>query len=664
MFKAALRPVRRVAFIIIALQGASALPLIARAQELPEITVTADRVQEPVSQTGSSVTVIPGSEVQKLGPNGLTQVLRSVAGVDVVETGGVGTVTTISLRGSNPGQTLVLIDGMRIGDPTATDGSVNFGNLLPVNVDRIEVLRGPQSALYGSDAMGGVINIITKKGSKTPHRSVTVEAGSYGTISANGAMSGGDDNWTYSLGVNALHADGFPRFGYRVGGPIILPSGILLPPLPADDPTNKGGLSGRFSYRVSDSVTIDAGISAFGNAIRFDNPFAEFPADVFSHYNQSDALILDGWVRATVDTGALKNQLTVFGNLNDSNVWEAEGCFNASFTPFNCRSGFVGGRYGAEYQGDLKLGPYGELVFGARNETETASTSQSPNPEDGSFVPISAEQITNSVFAEHRVTLANRLDLTIGGRIDAIEDAQTFATWRATAAYRIDETGTKLRASVGTGDKAATLYQRFSQYGDPSLLPEQSFGFDAGVDQKLFNGRINLSATAFDTQYRNLIDFNLAPSCTPTQDNLGGCYYNVGQAVTKGVELSGDAVLVPDTWRARATYTYLYAQDLITNTPLLERPRNKGSLSLIYDGIAKLELESRLILVGSRLAYASPTDVTLAPYATLELLANYKYNDNFTVFGRMENVTDAKYQEVYQYGTAGRSYYAGVSYSW
>jgi vitamin B12 transporter len=678
MFKAASRPVRRAALILIALQGASALPFIARAQELPEITVTADRVAEPVSQTGSSVTIIPGSEVQKLGATGMTEVLRGVAGIDVVETGGVGSATSVSLRGSNPGQTLVLIDGQRIGDPSATDGSVNFGNLLPVDVDRIEVLRGPQSALYGSDAMGGVINIITKKGTKTPHRSVTVQAGSYGTIGASGTMSGGDDNWTYSLGVNALHTDGFPRFGYRVGGPIILgtPTSegglgtFVLPPLPADDPTNKGGLSGRFSYRVSDSVTIDAGLSAFGNAIRFDNPYAQLPMDVFSHYNQSDTLILNGWVRATVDTGPLKNQLTVFGNLNDSKIWEAEGCYDY-YNPvaypngfFNCESGYVGGRYGAEYQGDLKLGPYGELVFGARNETETASTSQSPNPEDPSFVPINAQQITNSVFAEHRITLANRLDLTIGGRIDAIEDAQTFETWRATAAYHIDETGTKLRASVGTGDKAATLYQRFSQYGDPSLLPEQSFGVDAGIDQKLFNDRVTASATAFDTRYRNLIEFSEAPSCTSTQESLGGCYYNVGQAVTKGVEFSGDVILVPDTWRARATYTYLYAQDLVTNTPLLERPRNKGLLSLIYDGVPKLEVEGRLLLVGSRLAYATPTDVTLAPYATLELLANYKYNDNFTMFGRIENVTDAKYQEVYQYGTPGRSYYAGITYSW
>ncbi len=679
MFKAALRTASRAALIAIALSPAHAS--YARADELPDITVTADRIVEPVGETGASVTIIPAPEVEKLGAKGLADVLRGVAGIDVVENGGVGSATQVTLRGSNPGETLVLIDGVRIGDPSATDGSLDFGNLSVVDVERIEVLRGPQSALYGSDAMGGVINIITRKGAKTPHRTVTVEAGSYGTISTHATMSGGDDVWTYSLGVNALHSDGFPRYGYRIDRPIVDGLGPL-PPLPADDPTDKGGASGRFSYRLSDQVTIDAGFSIFGNALRFDNPDAFLSqADVFNHYNVSQTLIADGFVRANVDSfgGLLHSQLTAFSNVTNRNIWETESCYDILGNAFNCRSGYQGARYGAEYQGDWKLGAFGGLTIGVRNETETASTSQSPNPNDGSFTPISAQQTTNSIFAEHRLTLGDRLDLTLGGRVDSIEQGQTFATYRATAAYRIDETGTKLRASVGTGDKAPTLYQRFSPYGDPTLAPERSFGFDAGVDQKLFDGRLVASATVFDTRYRNLIDFASVSSCPQNAYTIsaGGCYYNVGTAETRGVELSADAVLVPDIWRARASYTYLDARDLDTNPSdadaglqLYRRPRNKGQLSLIYDGVAKLELEARLTLVGSRLDdYFNPmtfasSNVVLAPYAKLDLLANYKFNDNFAMFGRVENVTNARYEEVYDYGTAGRSYYAGISYSW
>ena len=515
--------------------------------------------------------------------------------------------------------------------------------------------------------MGGVINIITRKGSKTPRRNVTVEAGSYGTLSTRATLSGGDDRWTYSLGVNLLHSDGFPRYGYRIDRPLTDGAGDPLPPLPSDDPTNKGGLSARFTYKLSEDATIDAGFSLFGNALRFDNPYAVVASDVFNPYNHSLALIGDGFVRANFDSpgGTLHNSLTLFSNVTDRDIWEAEGCYNAAFTPFDCRSGYLGVRYGAEYQGDLKLGGFGDFVFGARNETELARTSQSPNPNDGSFTPIDAEQITNSVFAEQRFKLFNRLDLTLGGRIDAIEGGQTFDTWRATAAYHIDETGTKLRASAGTGAKAATLYQRFSQFGFAGLAPEQSFGVDAGVDQTLFDGRTTVSATVFDTRYRDLIDFADVPACTAAQvAAAGGCYYNVDRADISGVELSADVVLMPDVWRARATYTYLDARDLDTDTQLLRRPRNKGALSLVYDGIAKLEVEGRLTLVGSRLDYNYPTDVTLAPYAKLDVLANYKFDDNLAMFGRIENLTDARYEEVYNYGVAGRSYYAGISYSW
>lgn len=666
MFKAAPRSAARAACVLAAFGGVATLAP-AYADQLPEIVVTADRVEEPIGQTGASVTVIHAAEVEKLGTKGVADVLRGVAGLDVDEVGGVGSATQVHLRGATAGQTLVLIDGIRVGDSAATDGSVDFGNLAPVDIDRIEILRGPQSALYGSDAMGGVINIITRKGGKTLRRSVTVEGGSYGTLSTRATLSGGDDRWTYSLGVNLLHSDGFPRYGYRIDRPLFDGAGDPLPPLPADDPANKGGLAGRFSYKVNADVSIDAGVSLFGNALRFDNQYAFVASDVFSAENHSQALIGDGFVRANVASfgGALQNTLTVFGNATDRNIWEAEGCYDATFTPFNCRSGYLGARYGAEYQGDLKLGGYGDFVFGARNETELARTSQSPDPHDGSFNPIDARQITNSVFAEQRFKLLDRLDLTLGGRVDAITGGQTFDTWRATAAYHIDETGTKLRASAGTGAKAATLYQRFSQFGYAGLAPEQSFGWDVGVDQNLFGDRATLSATLFDTRYRDLIDFAAVAACTSGQLAAGGgCYYNVGRADTAGVELAADVTLVPDVWRARASYTYLDARDLETNIPLLRRPRHKGALALIYDGVARLEVEGRLTLVGSRLDYNYPTDVTLAPYAKLDVLANYKVDDKLALFGRIENLTDARYEEVYNYGVAGRSYYAGISYSW
>ena len=669
-----LRPCGRVAALYLfstsSLIAVSALSG-ARADEvsaIPEVTVTADRVAEPVNSTGSSVTVIPASRLAQWGPQGITEVLRDVAGVEVTQTSGPGTTTEVRLRGAAPGQSLVMIDGVPVGNVAGTDGSLDFGNLTAIDIERIEILRGPQSALYGSDAMSGVINIITKKGKPgKPQTSATLEAGSYGTITARASVSGATNDWTYSLGVSATHTDSFAAYGYRVNRPLTIGDGVTpLPPLPDAEPTNKGGVNGRFTYTISPTASVDFGFSGFGNGITFSNPYAFVASDVFSSENNSQAYVGDIFARLNFSTfdGALNNHLGVFNSTTYNSVNEAEGCYTASYTAFNCNSTYHGARNGVEYQGDLSVGPYGSLIFGARSMAEQASTSESPNPGDGSFNPINAEQTTNSVYAEYRLPLFKRLDFTFGGRVDAISGGATFVTGRATVAYHIDETGTKLRASFGNGAKAATLYQRYSEYGDPNLLPEKNVGGEIGIDQKVFGDFGTISATAFDSYYSNLIQFGDVPSCTDAQVATGGgCYYNVGSARTSGLELSGDATLVPGVLHARASYTYLEARNLQTNTQLLYDPYNAGTASLVWTATPKLEIESRLILVGPRLGYNNTTggDISLAGYGRLDVLAKYKFNDNFLGYVRVENLTNANYEEVYNYGVAGRSIYAGVT---
>ena len=218
------------------------------------------------------------------------------------------------------------------------------------------------------------------------------------------------------------------------------------------------------------------------------------------------------------------------------------------------------------------------------------------------------------------------------------------------------------RASA-TRAKAPTLYQRFSQFGDPSLSPELNVGGEIGIDQKLFNDRLTMSATAFNAFYTNLIGFADVPSCTTTQVSLGGCYYNVGKAQTIGFEFSADATLVPDILHARGSYTYTDARDTQNNTQLLRVPYNQAAISAVYTGVPKLEIEPRLLLVGPRQDgnFIAGGDVTLAGYVRLDLITTYKFNDNLSAYLRFENLTNAAYQEVYNYGTAGRSVYAGMT---
>jgi vitamin B12 transporter len=629
---------------------------------LPPIVVTATRSPLEISRSGSAITIIDSVEIEKSGATGLADVLRNVPGLVMQGTSAIGSTTNATLRGSTPGQTLVLVDGIRVGDPTGTDGALDLGAVAIVDVERIEVLRGPQSALYGSDAMGGVINIITRKGRIGNHASALIEGGSYGTLHARGTVSGATDNLSYAFGVDLLHSDGFARYVDRAQ----VRAGTW-PAIPKSDPTNRVGVSGRISYRLGVGVEIEAGATGNFNRIKIDNTFVLAPSNTYDRFNVSRQWSGSAFVRAKADTldGQLKNTATAFASAIDRATGLTESCpdFDPNFVlpSSNCTSRYRGARYGAEYQGDLKLGRYGLLIFGVHTETETANTSQDypANYSGPLFQGISARQTTNSVFALHQFSPADNMDVSIGGRIDSVVGGQTFPTWRATWAYRFPGSGTKIRASAGTGAKNPSLFQRFSEYGNPALSPERNVGYDAGIDQTLFDGRASLSATVFYNKYRDLIDFKFA-GCPAANPN--GCYFNVNRAVTYGLELSADAILVPDEWKARASYTYMVAKDEMLKTNLLQKPRNKGALSLVYSGIPKLEVEARVTLIGSKFDFGAPP-VRLAPYARFDMLANYKLSDGVSIFGRIENIGNAHYQEVFNYAVAGRSLYAGVKAS-
>jgi len=635
-------------------------------EALPELTVTADRTLEPVSRTASSITIIPAEDIEKRGSFGLPNVLQGVPGLDLYETGGPGTATSIFLRGSTPGQTLVMIDGVRIGDPSSTDGSVDLGGLVVTDFDRIEILRGPQSALYGSSAMGGVINIITRRGAGAPHASVLMEGGSYATGHTRASLSGSAGNLSYAFAVDALYTGAFPRYGYRITRPITIGDGVTpLPPLPAEDPTRKGGFHGRVAYDFTQDASIEAAVIGTSSSIRFDNPYAYNPADVFNPLNHQRENFLQGFVQGRADLfdHRLHNRLIFFGNVTDRSIWQRQSCYDANYNAFDCERGYHGARLGAEYQGDLELGAFGLATFGLRTETEYASTSQAPAPV-GTFEPIHASQSTHSGFAQHQLTLFERFDLTYSGRVDAIDYGPTFATWRVTGAYRIEETGTKLRAAGGTGARYGSLYQRFSDYGNAALAPEYSIGYDVGFEQTLASGRASIAANYYENHYRNLITFDSSASCTSVQ--VLGCYNNIGRAETKGVEVAAEAALLPGVLRAQASYTFLVATNLDTYQPVPRRPRNKGMLSLTYTGIPDFEFEARGYFVGENpdYDYTAGKNVMLHPYARIDLYAHYRMNENLTWFGRIQNVNDARYEEVFNYGTAGRSIYGGLKVTW
>ncbi len=254
-------------------------PPVAPAPPQPvEMVVTADREPEPISRTGSSISVVKGETLATSNPGSLVDALRTVPGLDISEAGGPGSTSQIRLRGANTGQTLVMIDGIRINDPTAASGDFDFAMFAPSSIERIEVLKGPQSALYGSDAMGGVVNIITKKGSGPAQFNVRTEGGSYGTATTNGSVTGSQGPWSYAVTGGGQHSNGFSRFGYRIP-----PLEAKFGPLERDGFDRLGG-SARVGYDAGEGVRLEGGVLSSFTRSAYDIRHRHVPRHAFERH--------------------------------------------------------------------------------------------------------------------------------------------------------------------------------------------------------------------------------------------------------------------------------------------------------------------------------------------------------------------------------------------
>ncbi len=653
---------RHAAAILVLCASSGAMPAIAQqppgstpSAPVPDIVVSPTRVPTAISRVGSAISVISREEIEKASARDVSDLLRRVPGLTLTQNGGAGATQTVRLRGMDARHTLVLVDGIRVNDPTSTGGEFDFAALVPTDIERIEVLRGPQTALYGSDALGGVISIVTRKGRGAPRVTLQAEGGSYGTTGIRGGISGGTDRISYAFSATDYKTAGFSRFGYRIGRiERNFPWGL------EPDAARRSAVSGRVGIDLADTLKLEIGGSAALNRSQFDGGFGAFPDTP----STADTRLYNGYARVTGTMfDVWRHSLTAFATVTDR---DSRGVSFGGVPVRPSRTDFFynGHRNGVEYQGDVNFGALGTFVYGAKVERENyLGTSRAIYPVAGlTRLDDRASQVTDSVFAMHQLTLFQRLHLSLGVRSDNVKAVRTFNTGRFTAAYEIAETGTKLRTSLGTGGKAPSLYQRFSAlYGTPGLLPEESVGIDAGIDQSFLDGRATLSATVFRNRYKNFIDFAASPTCLPFQ--AFGCYVNIGRAATRGVEVEGRAVLIEGWLEAKLAYTYLRAQDLANRRELARRPRNEGRIALAITPWRDLTIEPALIVVDRRYSGANQNQ-KLKAYARLDILADYRLNETFTAFVRAENLTDAKYQEVRDYGTAGRSFYGGIRATW
>lgn len=635
-----------------------------------EITLTANRLPTAIQRTGSSVTVIPRAEIERSNPTSLLDVLRSVPGVSLTEAGGPGGTSDIRLRGGNPNHTLVLIDGVRINDPAQASGEFDASIIAPSLIERIEVLRGPQSALYGSDAIGGVVNIITRRGRSQPSFSLGIEVGSYGTISTVGSAAGTVGAWNFAFSGTAQRADGFSRYGYRIArlSNANNINGIRGGAFEADGFRRLGGY-GRIGYDPGTGFRFE--LSAISVETRADTDAGSGLASPGATTFPDTASSATRWLnqistKAEIDTldGALTHSLQLFASRTERNfVNSTLSRTGAVLRETRTTSDFIGDRLGTEHQTTLRMRQFGSLIAGARFERESADTfSTNVLPIGGPRIRnVGARQDTVSAFGLWQLPIGERLNVSLGARHDKVGDGRGFSTWRMTTAYQLFETGTVIRASAGTGAKAPTIFQRFALVGTPDLRPEFSTGIDAGFDQSLLNGRIRLSFTAFHNNIRDLVQFNSSAGCLA--QTASRCYFNVDRAVTSGLEIGARAEIIEGWLSTTAAYTYLHAKDDATNLTLQRRPQHTGRAALQWTPLPKLMIEPSVTLVSERFSRSNERD-KLSPFARFDVATSYQINETWKASLRVENITNAHYQDVYNFGTTGRAAYGGLTATW
>lgn len=536
-------------------QDASSPPV-----QLPPVVVGATLIPTPESELGTSVTVISADEIAAKQERLLPDALLDVPGLNVVQTGGPGGLTSVFIRGANSNQTKVLIDGIDVSDPSSPDGAFDFAHILNFDLGSIEVLRGPQSGLYGSDAIGGVINIATQKGQGPMVATANVEGGSFGTFNQTAKVSGSADWLSYFLGFGH-----FSTIDTPVTPPSLVPIGRVINPNAYDNRT----FSMRLDAQLADQL--DVGLTSRYIETTLLSTSDDFlgPENLRSNTG-SDQSFSRAFVHNTLFDGRFDQTLGLAYTNYDRSYSDPN---SIPFVP----SFYQGSRIKVDYQGNLRLIEGETLVLGADREVNRLVNSN----------PVWAVDGDTAGFAELQSNIGGRLFNAASIRYDADDQFGSATTFRIAPAFLIPETGTKLKASVGSGFKAPTLdelYDNYPAYGffaNPNLRPETSIGFDAGFEQTLLLDRISFGATYFANNIKNLIDIN----------DTATSYVNIGQARTFGLE----SFLSLSPWNGfsvRADYTYTVAKDELRQLDLLRRPRDKLSLSATLQATPALLLSA------------------------------------------------------------------------
>ena len=601
-----------------------------------QIIVTASRLETTQEDVGSSVSVVTQEELQQGKYPNVVQALRKVPGLDIVQSGGPGGNAAAFIRGADSSQTLVLLDGIELNNPASPNRAFNLTNLTLENVDRIEIIRGPQSSIYGSDSMGGVINIISKKAKDGGHATVSSEAGSYNSFNNVANVSYGTQQLDFTGGVTQQDVGNISSAGANYGNT-------------EHDAYHNTSMSGRVKFTPSEMFDAAATTRYTRSNAGLDNLGGYYGDDPNRHYGNDEFFtrgeVVGHFLKDTLTTKAWTDYTS--HNLYDNNDPDAS-------SPDYLRSSYKGELLDFGTTASWAPSRYFSGLIGGETQGERADSYYFS---DGAYGPYEDDMTwknarTNSVFLETKASYSEKAFINAGMRYDHHSIFGSRTTFRVAPAWYVTDT-TKLRGSVGTGFKAPSLVQLYSPYGNPDLEAETSVGWDVGFDQQIVRDRLAAEVTFFDNDYNNLITFN--PSTFVLE--------NIDSAFTQGLEAALTAT-VTEKLSVKSAYTYTETQNRQTDESLLRRPRNKGSVTVVYEPTSRITSQLQWRFYGTRFDndYSTypPSRVTLGGYGIVDIAITFKASETFDLFTRVDNLFDQEYEEVLGYGTMGCAAYGGI----
>jgi vitamin B12 transporter len=612
-------------------------------EPLDEVVVVANRAPEPLSKVGNSVTVLDQQAIQDSQQINVSDLLATTPGITFSRNGGPGASTSVYIRGADSDHTIVLIDGVVLNDPSSTGGNLDFANLLVGDISRIEILRGGQSTLYGSQAIGGVINIITTLPQPGLGADLQAEGGSLGSSMVKGGIGNKSDNWSFRLGATYYATDSVPSLDKRYGGTIT-------------DPFHDSVVSGRATYDFTPDVQFDERAYWTESRAFYDgySPITFLLAN-YPQYEDTRQLFDYTGLNFNVFDNQLKNRVAY------EYTTTQRSDYNSAVDPITQTDTYRGNNSRVEYQGTWAIVPDYQAVFGVQQEKSWSDATPYPpahaaTGQVGEYVQLQGEVISG-------------LTLTAGERHDHYDTFGQHYTGQLAVAWVLPS-ATVLRASWSQGYKAPSLYELYSPYGNIALQPEVSTGGDAGVEQQVWNDRVTLSATYFLTHFKNLIEFLDCPGSPlcATLGQEGGYYANTDRAKASGVELAASAALT-SALAVSANYSHIKTEDDTPGSPiygqqLFQHPEDAANLSLSYTWpqSAKTTVAARYggPSLDQNFSVYPTSNVRLGGYTLLDLRVSYPVTEKLELYARVDNVTNKWYETIYQYGTWGRTAFAGV----